>query len=97
MANSPDSAEFQERMHRLEGLIREAERLTDPAAKSLVQRITQALFELHRDGLERLMERIAERDEGLLADCGEDECIGGLLVLHDLHPLTVEERVQQAV
>jgi hypothetical protein len=55
----------------------------DPAAIEAVQ----AVVELYGEGLRRLMAGARE----------EDELVAHLLVLHDLHPLPVEERVRAAL
>jgi hypothetical protein len=56
---------------------------SDPAALEAVQ----AVVELYGEGIRRIMAGARE----------EDELVSHLLVLHDLHPLPLEERVRAAV
>jgi hypothetical protein len=56
---------------------------SDPAAIAAVR----AVMDLYGEGLRRMMAGARE----------EDELVSHLLVLHDLHPLPVEERVRAAV
>ncbi|HZV75292.1 MAG TPA: NifU family protein [Conexibacter sp.] len=73
---------------RLEGLLAQIEH--DEAALAAVQ----ALLELYGEGLARIVEQAPAATVGELAG---DELIGHLLVLHDLHPLSLAERVEGAL
>lgn len=100
MTSTLDAKEFQSRLERLDALIREAEHLADPAARSRFQQVVQAILDLHGSGLERLLEQVAEAGEAgreVLDACARDPVVGGLLLLHGLHPLDVEDRVRQAL
>jgi len=58
----------------------------------------QALLALHGDGLARVVQVLEERgDEGALQQLSGDEVVSGLLLLHGLHPLSLETRVRQAL
>jgi Fe-S cluster biogenesis protein NfuA len=100
MTSTLDTREFQARLQRLDDLLQEAEQSADPAARGRLREIVQAILELHGAGLERLLEHVAEAGEasqGILDACARDDVVGGLLLLHGLHPLGVEERVRQAL
>jgi Fe-S cluster biogenesis protein NfuA len=100
MTTTLDSREFQARLERLDALLRETERLPDPAVQTRVREIVQALLELHGVGLERLLDHVAETGEtgrSILDACGRDDLVSGLLLLHGLHPLDVEARLYQAL
>src|SRR4051794_367861 len=100
MSNSFDPRAFQARLERLDGLLREVERVADPAVQARTREIVQALLDLHGTGLERLLEHIDAASEAgppLIDACARDDVVGGLLLLHGLHPLGVEERVRQAL
>jgi Fe-S cluster biogenesis protein NfuA len=92
--------EFQGRLQRLDALLQEAEHVADPAARERFREIVQAILDLHGAGLERLLEHVAEAGEPsreILDTCAHDEVVSGMLLLHGLHPLGVEERVRQAL
>lgn len=94
MAYSLDAREFHARLQRLETLLHEVERWTDPAAQEHLREIVQAILDLHRAGLERMLERL---DAAILDACAGDEVAAGMLLLHGLHPLDLEARVRQAL
>jgi hypothetical protein len=99
MANTPTASEFQAKLQRLETLIKQAERLTNVESRAQIREIVQALLDLHGTGINRLMELVAASSAGeeVVGACVTDDVVSGLLLLHDLHPLALEERVQQAL
>jgi Fe-S cluster biogenesis protein NfuA len=100
MTTTFDAKAFQARLQRLDALLQEAERLADPAAQGRLREIVQTILDLHGTGLERLLERLAEAGEDgrrMIDACAQDDVVSGLLLLHGLHPLDLEERVRQAL
>jgi Fe-S cluster biogenesis protein NfuA len=90
---------------RIERLLQEVEAFPDPHLRAVAQELLQAVVALYGEGLERIFELIA-RTEGLgqppaglrlIELLAGDELIGGLLLLHDLHPLGLEERIARAL
>ena len=68
-------------VERVEAALDEVE--SDPAAIEAVQ----ALMDLYGEGLRRMMAGARE----------EDDLVSHLLVLHDLHPVPLDERVREAL
>jgi Fe-S cluster biogenesis protein NfuA len=100
MSDTLDARAFQARLRRLDDLLQEVERLADPAAQARTREIVQALLDLHGAGLGRILGHLAEAGEAgasVLDACARDDVVGGLLLLHDLHPLGLEARVLQAL
>ncbi|MDR3638151.1 MAG: NifU family protein [Isosphaeraceae bacterium] len=100
MTDPLDAREFQARLQRLDALLQGIERHADPAVRSRTREIVQAILELQGAGLERVLGHMAEAGETgatILDACARDEVAGGLLLLHGLHPLDVEQRVQLAL
>lgn len=92
--------DFPARMQALETLLHEVENYRDPAARTHTRGIVQAVLELHAVGLERLLEHVADAGpagQDIIDECSRDEVIEGLLLLHGLHPLGLEERVGAAL
>jgi Fe-S cluster biogenesis protein NfuA/nitrite reductase/ring-hydroxylating ferredoxin subunit len=79
---------------RVEHLLGELESLTEPAHRDVALETVQAVLELYGAGLERILDRVGEAQSAALA---EDQLVGHLLLLHGLHPVSVEERVRQAL
>jgi Fe-S cluster biogenesis protein NfuA/nitrite reductase/ring-hydroxylating ferredoxin subunit len=80
-----------ESVARVESLLGELETLEDPVAREKATEVVQAVVEMYGEGLERILERVDGRG---LAD---DELVAHLLMLHDLHPVPVEDRVREAL
>jgi Fe-S cluster biogenesis protein NfuA/nitrite reductase/ring-hydroxylating ferredoxin subunit len=59
-----------------------------------VEDLVQCVMALYGEGLDRILGSLDETARRTLAD---DEVVGNLLVLHDLHPDDVDTRVQQAL
>jgi Fe-S cluster biogenesis protein NfuA len=95
-----DAREFQERLQRLEALLRDLERSADPAAASRTRELVQAVLELHGAGIERMLALMSEAGgagDVILDGCARDDIVGGLLLLHGLHPLGLDDRVLLAL
>jgi Fe-S cluster biogenesis protein NfuA/nitrite reductase/ring-hydroxylating ferredoxin subunit len=87
-----------ERLARVEGLLERLDALPDADARETATEAMQALLDLYAEGLERIVQAIAERDDGTLAAAlADDQLVAHLLLLHGLHPVPVEERVQGAL
>jgi Fe-S cluster biogenesis protein NfuA/nitrite reductase/ring-hydroxylating ferredoxin subunit len=69
----------------------------DPLLRELAESTVRLVVELYGLGLERIVALIAERSPETLATMTEDELVASLLVVHDLHPETVTQRVQRAL
>lgn len=83
---------------RVEDLLERLEDLPDPVARATATEVVQALLELYGEGLGRIVDVLAERDDGTLARAlSDDELVAHLLMLHGLHPVSVEERVRGAL
>ena len=92
--------EFERRLQSVESLIGELDTLEDAAARGTAAAAVQALLELHGDALNRLLEVVAEKGppgEMIIGELAADEMVGGLLILHGLHPVTLEDRIRGAL
>ena len=87
--------EAEQLIARVQELTGRLEHLDDADCRELAEELTGAVVQMYGAGLERILELI-EDDEtrGRLAD---DELVAGLLMIHDLYPVPVEERVRQAL
>jgi Fe-S cluster biogenesis protein NfuA len=95
-----DARAFQARLERLDALLRQADSVADPAARARLQEVVQAVLDLHGAALERMLALLGESvagGRGVLDACARDDVVGGLLLLHGLHPLDLEARVRQAL
>jgi Fe-S cluster biogenesis protein NfuA len=92
--------DFQQRVGRVDSLVRSLERMASPDAQATARQMVQALLELHGAALERLLDVVYESGpsgQALIDRLGDDEVVGSLLLLHGLHPLSLEARVGRAL
>jgi Fe-S cluster biogenesis protein NfuA/nitrite reductase/ring-hydroxylating ferredoxin subunit len=79
---------------RVQELTGRLEDLDDPACRSLAEELTSAVVQMYGAGLERIVELA---DEGTRDEMSKDSLVAGLLMIHDLYPVPIEERVAQAL
>jgi Fe-S cluster biogenesis protein NfuA/nitrite reductase/ring-hydroxylating ferredoxin subunit len=92
-----DDRQAKERVVRVEDLLDEIDAL-DEAAGATALAAVRALLDLYGEGLARIVDRVAVVDGGrLAASLADDELVSHLLMLHDLHPETVEQRIGRAL
>jgi Fe-S cluster biogenesis protein NfuA/nitrite reductase/ring-hydroxylating ferredoxin subunit len=84
----------EELIERVGRLTAEVERIGDPSARRAAEDLAAAVLELHGEGLERLLEALDDEGRRRMAD---DGVVGSLLLIHDLYPVPVEERVREAL
>jgi Fe-S cluster biogenesis protein NfuA len=85
---------------RIEELVGTIESLPDPAARASALALVQALMDFHAEALDRLMELVASHGEAgyaIFDKFSGDKLVSNLLLVYGLHPLTLDERVAQAL
>jgi Fe-S cluster biogenesis protein NfuA len=98
-AKMPDE-KLNERIHQIEGLIRKTEALPDPKVRALALELCQAVLGFHAAALERMIEIISQAGEScgaLVNTLAADDLTSSLLLLHGLHPHSLEERAASAI
>jgi Fe-S cluster biogenesis protein NfuA/nitrite reductase/ring-hydroxylating ferredoxin subunit len=86
--------EDRELIERVEGHLEELESLADERVRDVALDTVQAVLDLYGAGLQRILGRV---DSSLVEAMVEDELVEHLLLLHGLHPVSVEERVRTAL
>ncbi|MGI5347894.1 NifU family protein [Streptomyces sp. CA-250714] len=86
-------ADVEERLLRLDELLERVEKMTGPTADAALEAV-RGLTELYGEALARIRDLAGPELTGRLAD---DQLVGHLLVLHELHPEPVGRRVATAV
>jgi len=91
--------EFQKQLQSIESLLGRIENSADPELQSTVRALVRLIMDLHGEGLSRMLELLGADDEGaaIIARLSRDELVGSLLILYELHPKPLEERVHQAL
>jgi Fe-S cluster biogenesis protein NfuA len=89
--------EFQSRAQELERLLQSVEQIADPRLRQETTEIVQALLQLHGEALARMLNVAANADADLPSKLADDSLVGGVLLIHGLHPLDLETRVRRAL
>jgi hypothetical protein len=94
--------EFQEKMRKLGTLVGELDQMPGGGSKVATRELVQLLMEVHRTGLERIMELVFDSGkeaagEATIQRLGQDPIVRNLLLLYSLHPDDLETRVLQAL
>jgi hypothetical protein len=96
--------EFQEKMRRLGTMVGEIDQVPGGGSKVAARELVQLLMEVHRTGLERIMELVFQAggesgaSGGVIIDrLGQDPIVRNLLLLYSLHPDDLETRVLRAL
>ena len=85
-------------LERVEQLTAAIEASADPFVRGTVDELVSAIIELYGEGLTRIVRELAERgEEELLLRLASDGVIGSLMLIHDLYPVPLETRVQEAL
>ena len=85
---------------RLQKLLAEVEALPYPGARELIQDCMESVLGFYGAGLKRILQVVSEDGpEGrkVFRDLVRDDVIKGLLLIHDLHPLNLENRLLEAL
>jgi Fe-S cluster biogenesis protein NfuA/nitrite reductase/ring-hydroxylating ferredoxin subunit len=65
--------------------------------RETAEELVRLLVEMYGEGLRRVVTLLGERDPALIERLAEDGLLESLLLLHDLHPLDVDTRIQRAL
>jgi Fe-S cluster biogenesis protein NfuA/nitrite reductase/ring-hydroxylating ferredoxin subunit len=88
-------AESDQLIARVEELQRRLESL-DPNARALADELVSAVVQMYGAGLERIVEVVG--DSPAIRDAlADDPVVASLLLIHDLYPVPLEERVAEAL
>lgn len=100
VTGTPPTIDLEACGERIERLLAELASAADPAVARYGEQLVRTLVELYGAGLARIVDLLSEADGadlGPLARLAADPLVSGLLVIHDLHPVSAEQRVRQAV
>lgn len=99
-AERPRDAPTEELLARVERLSEEVDRIEDAEARAAAQELVAAILEMHGAGLARIgevLEEAGEAGEEAKRKLVGDGIVASLLLIHDLHPVPIEDRVQEAL
>jgi Fe-S cluster biogenesis protein NfuA/nitrite reductase/ring-hydroxylating ferredoxin subunit len=89
-----------ELLDRVQTLTAQVDELSDVRARTLAQELVATVIAMYGDGLARIMEVIGNSREAgatILDELSQDGAVASLLLIHDLYPVSLEERVIEAL
>ena len=89
-----------ELLERVQALSEQLDLLPDPRARDLAQELVAAVVAMYGDGLERIVAAIGRgREAGatILDELAQDGAVASLLLIHDLYPVPLRDRVLEAL
>src|SRR5512132_527355 len=98
-AERPEAVSPEALIQRVEELTARVEHLPDPAARRAAEDLMSAVIDMYGLGLTRILE-ILNEDESAGEDrqqLVDDGVVASLLLIHDLYPVPIEERVTEAL
>jgi Fe-S cluster biogenesis protein NfuA/nitrite reductase/ring-hydroxylating ferredoxin subunit len=87
-------------LDRIQELTDKVDALADVRARTLAQELVATVIAMYGDGLSRIMEVITgarEAGETILDELSQDGAVASLLLIHDLYPVSLEDRVIEAL
>jgi Fe-S cluster biogenesis protein NfuA/nitrite reductase/ring-hydroxylating ferredoxin subunit len=87
-------------LERLRGLSDRVEAIEDPAAREAAEQLVAAVLEMHGAGLARIgevLDEAGEAGEEAKRKLLDDGVVASLLLIHDLYPVSLEERAREAL
>jgi Fe-S cluster biogenesis protein NfuA/nitrite reductase/ring-hydroxylating ferredoxin subunit len=87
-------------LERVQQLTQELEELEDGPAKRIAEELVGAIVELYGDGLERIVDVLADSavaGQEIHERLVDDGVVASLLLIHDLYPIDLETRVREAL
>ena len=99
-AAPPEGGRPEELIERVERLSGELEGVADQHARGVAEELMASVLELYGEGLHRVMQLVEEvgpEGTSLRDALVEDGVVASLLLIHDLYPVPLEERVAEAL
>jgi Fe-S cluster biogenesis protein NfuA/nitrite reductase/ring-hydroxylating ferredoxin subunit len=87
-------------LDRVQELSTQVDALSDGHARMIAQELVATVIAMYGDGLQRIMETIeGAREAGatILDELTQDGAVASLLLIHDLYPVSLEDRVIEAL
>jgi hypothetical protein len=97
MTDGSSDGELRHASRRIEELLDEVKEMAGPLTWRRVEELVERMVDLYGSGLARILAEIARGDDALLGRLLADELVESLLLLHGLHPVSLEERVERAL
>ena len=94
-----EKREFRVRTERIDKLVKKLDDGGNPELRAIALELVQTVVELHGAALARMLESVSQTQPGeqALEVAIEDDLVASVLLLHGLHPDSIETRVLRAL
>jgi Fe-S cluster biogenesis protein NfuA len=95
-----EEKQLQHRIEKIGGLVQQIESIADPSLRASTRELVQLLMEVHGAVLDRALEITAAAGEPglkIIDALGRDPVVSSVLIIHGLHPDSLETRAQRAI
>ncbi|HTX13312.1 MAG TPA: NifU family protein [Solirubrobacteraceae bacterium] len=92
--------DIQQLVERVQDLQAQLDSTPDSATREVAEELVSAVVQMYGAGLERIVESLQQGGSAggqIAASLAEDPLVATLLLIHDLHPVPLEQRVQGAL
>lgn len=90
--------DIEDRVARIQGLVETLSAGPDPDARSQVEELVAGVLDLHGTALRRMLDIVGgDGGSGRLRALANDDLVSGMLLIHDLHPVSLRDRVESAL
>lgn len=98
-AERPEAVSTEALIQRVEELTARVEHLPDPAARRAAEDLMSAVIDMYGLGLTRILEILNEDESAgeVKQQLVDDGVVASLLLIHDLYPVPIDERVTEAL
>jgi Fe-S cluster biogenesis protein NfuA/nitrite reductase/ring-hydroxylating ferredoxin subunit len=96
----PAEGQPEQLLERVQELQERLDASGDPATRRVAEELVSAVVQMYGAGLERILDHLfaaGEAGERIAVDLAEEQFLAALLLIHDLHPVPLETRVQDAL
>ncbi len=87
-------------IERVQELTEHLDAVADPGVRAIAEELTTAVVQMYGSGIERMLELLGDAGPAgaeVLSRFGDDDLVSSLLLIHDLHPVTLDDRIAQAL
>lgn len=95
-----EKQEHRQRAEHIELLLQQVAAFTDQQARATTEKLVQALLDMYGEALARILELTEQSTaagHALIETFISDELLSSLLLLHNLHPVDIEKRIEYAL
>ncbi|MDB6123272.1 MAG: Nitrogen-fixing NifU domain protein [Pedosphaera sp.] len=92
--------ELKQQGRRVQELVEQIDAMPDPATRALMQDCLQSVLELHGQGLAQILHVVQDAGsdgQKVFDQLIHDSVVRGLLLIHGLHPVSLEARLHEAL